>query len=494
MVSDFKLTFIVVLIGILAYNKLITSSSDEDIDILSNHVCNISKQRATKNMYKSVGSCNRYIFTLLLALSHDTELNPGPRTPKWPCGTCHKAVTWKHKALCCDTCDTWYHIDCQGMSPHLYPAMDSSNVSWHCILCGLPNFSTTLFDSYIETSNQFTTLDSLVDSELNLSQLGEPTATSSPAKPAQSKTSRQHHKINSLRVINVNFQSIKNKKPELDQIISSVKPDIILGTETWLSPDISSYEYVPESDYTVYRRDRPANSKHQSHGGVLIAISKSILSEEVVELQSNCENVWAEVNLANARKLIIGCYYRPPSDTGESLDQLRASLSRINMCAKSSVLLGGDFNLGHIDWSVPYVLPGKPDSAQHHQLINIINDLSLEQIVDKPTRGERTLDLILTNTPSLFNGIKTLPPVGNADHDIVFTECETSLKRIKKQSRTIFKYTKANWENIKSDIKSMTNTMTDNYTSSTIDDLWDIFKQGLLTSINKNIPQKNHHK
>ena len=102
-------------------------------------------------------------------------------------------------------------------------------------------------------------LDSLVYSEFNLSQLGEPTATSSPAKPVQPKTSRQHHKINFLRGINVNFQSIKNKKPELDQIISSVKHDIILGTETWLSPDISSYEYIPDSDYTVCRRYRPAN-------------------------------------------------------------------------------------------------------------------------------------------------------------------------------------------------------------------------------------------
>ena len=190
---EFKTTLLVLFIGILAYSKFVispSSSSSECNTSLSNHVCNISKLRATKNMHKSVSKCNNYIFTLLIITAHDTETNPGPQTPKWPCGTCHKAVTWKHKALCCDTCDTWYHIDCQGMSPHLYPAMESSNVSWHCLHCGLPNFSTTLFDSYVETSNIYSALDSLVESDLNVSQLGEPTATSSPARPTKVNNKR----------------------------------------------------------------------------------------------------------------------------------------------------------------------------------------------------------------------------------------------------------------------------------------------------------------
>ena len=106
----------------------------------------------------------------------------------------------------------------------------------------------------------------------------------------------------------------------------------------------------------MYRQDRPSNDKSQSHGGVLIAISKSILSEEVTELQTSCENVWAEINLANARKLIIGCYYRPPSDKGDSLDQLNEALGRINFSSKSTLILGGDFNLGHIDWLVPILI------------------------------------------------------------------------------------------------------------------------------------------
>jgi hypothetical protein len=31
-----------------------------------------------------------------------------------------------------------------------------------------------------------------------------------------------------------------NKKPELDILLDSTKPDVIIGTETWLDPTISS--------------------------------------------------------------------------------------------------------------------------------------------------------------------------------------------------------------------------------------------------------------
>ena len=36
-----------------------------------------------------------------------------------------------------------------------------------------------------------------------------------------------------LKILNMNFQSLKNKKPDLLEIIDYVKPDIIMGTETW---------------------------------------------------------------------------------------------------------------------------------------------------------------------------------------------------------------------------------------------------------------------
>ena len=100
-----------------------------------------------------------YISVLLIIQSSDTELNPGPRKIKYPCQVCNKAVTWKHKAIACDNCLLWYHKDCMNMPMMIYKALELSNTSWICCSCGIPNFATSLFDSFMSDSiNQFSAL------------------------------------------------------------------------------------------------------------------------------------------------------------------------------------------------------------------------------------------------------------------------------------------------------------------------------------------------
>jgi hypothetical protein len=48
--------------------------------------------------------------------------------------------------------------------------------------------------------------------------------------------------------------------------IDSSQPDIIIGTETWLTKDMNSSEFIP-NDFEVFRRDRGSDP----HGGVLIS-------------------------------------------------------------------------------------------------------------------------------------------------------------------------------------------------------------------------------
>ena len=46
----------------------------------------------------------------------------------------------------------------------------------------------------------------------------------------------------------------------------------------------------------------------------------------------------------------------------------------------------------------------------------------LTQVVNIPTRNDKTLDLLFTNFPSPVNIVKGMPPIGKADHDIVYVE------------------------------------------------------------------------
>jgi hypothetical protein len=105
---------------------------------------------------------NHHLLIKLL-LSGQVELNPGPRSPRWPCGSCGRNVNWNSKALECDTCKTWYHTDCQGgMDTTMYNLMDISNLSWKCIKCGLPNFGSSFF--YRTELSSFSTNNDIVRS------------------------------------------------------------------------------------------------------------------------------------------------------------------------------------------------------------------------------------------------------------------------------------------------------------------------------------------
>jgi hypothetical protein len=53
-------------------------------------------------------------------------------------------------------------------------------------------------------------------------------------------------------------------------------------------------------------------------------------------------------------------------------------------------------------------------------MLDIIADHNLHQVTDKPTRNERTLDLLLMNNPSNLNKLCTLPPIGLADPTQIF--------------------------------------------------------------------------
>ena len=125
--------------------------------------------------------------------------------------------------------------------------------------CGVPNYSTSLFDTTTaeDTDNRFESFPSFSDPDSPMpDNIGSPAAASSPiVQQSKEAKTKKAHLDHPLRMLIINCQSIKKKKAELHGVIDSAKPDIILGNELWLFPNIRNSESVPEH-FDAIRKDR----------------------------------------------------------------------------------------------------------------------------------------------------------------------------------------------------------------------------------------------
>ena len=181
------------------------------------------------------------------------------------------------------------------MNDHIYDSLANSSCIWVCTSCGLPNFSTSLFDSIhsINTSNSFQLLaksttetrsgsDDTSSGSIDTS-IGLPVSTLSPCA--------KHSKKRSLSILTVNCQSILAKNEDLVQLAADCKPDIIIGSETWLTKNHSTGEILIADMYEIKRRDRGTDP----HRGVFIAVKKNLMATREPELETGCEIMLVQV-------------------------------------------------------------------------------------------------------------------------------------------------------------------------------------------------------
>ena len=103
----------------------------------------------------------------------------------------------------------------------------------------------------------------------------------------------------------------------------------------------------------------------------------------------------------------MGVVYHPPTaDDEQMINYLINTLSEIESSVpNAAIILAGDFNC----------LNTAQITIQFH----------LKQLVKFPTRGERTLDLILTNLNKFYQAPTKDPPFGLSDH---YTRSQTMQK------------------------------------------------------------------
>ena len=450
---------------------------------------------------------------LALILCGDVQTNPGPNCNSiFPCGFCEYQVDFGMKAICCDNCDMWYHKSCASMSSTVYAELGSVE-DWFCYKCHARNCDT--FHAYeysVFTRNSFSVLSTVDADDVFSSPLPQhPQAHSSPygtvttaavhipsysssfkssTTTSASDTHDLPNKEENWRTLVVNVNSIFGKAAAFQHMISYVKPDAVIVTETKLNKDINTAEVFPsELGYTVYRRDRVG----EGGGGVALLIKSCYASTEVASVSADpkCELIWVEVELRDKKKLLVSSFYRQPKEhTTSQLEALQSSLHPILETYRGFVpiIMGGDYNLPDISWDSICVKSESTRKSLHDYFLSLIQEFSLTQLVLQPTRLNNILDLFLTNSPNIVKSTHVIP--GLSDHEAVVTDCNILPRHVKKPPHKVHLYSKADWSKIKEEAQKFCDNYLNTMTDLPLGEKWTAFRDKINSIVDNFIPSK----
>ncbi|KAI8510664.1 hypothetical protein Bbelb_115800 [Branchiostoma belcheri] len=209
--------------------------------------------------------------------------------------------------------------------------------------------------------------------------------------------------------------------------------------------------------------------------------------EESLESDS-AESLWVKITIQGCKTLYVGACYRPSENDDITTNLLDQSLRKISSSDKNIILLGGDFNLPGWNWVDKTLKPRTRHVAKHRQFADSMHDNGLTQIVEGPTRGENTLDLILTNRPTQINRTQIIP--GISDHLAVYTELEVKPMRKRQIPRKIPLYTKADWDGFRRFAQDLAHKVRVAEPTSNTNQLWLILKDGLTEGVKAYIPHR----
>ncbi|KAI8484647.1 hypothetical protein Bbelb_375880 [Branchiostoma belcheri] len=207
------------------------------------------------------------------------------------------------------------------------------------------------------------------------------------------------------------------------------------------------------------------------------------------DLDTDCEVLWTQTQLAGRKPLIIGTYYRPPSDQGNSLDELDRSIGKMGAKINSdNVIILGDFNTPGIKWDTTVADNSQAYTGQAEKLLNLMDNHGLFQTVQEPTRNGNLLDLVLVNNPNIIEKTTVVP--GISDHDMVLVDVNLALKQNRKPKRKVYIRTKADEPAIKKDLTDYATNFHKRTQDMSVTQKWSDFKDKMKDTMNKHIPSK----
>lgn len=205
-----------------------------------------------------------------------------------------------------------------------------------------------------------------------------------------------------------------NKLPELELLIFSKNYDILLISESWLSPLIADSLILKKSNYSIFRTDRLSRV-----GGGVCILYKSHLRLQKVQLPNQfsslevliCDLSESHKSTNNYRMILC---YRPPNTTDAVNDTFIDFLNWSCLNTSKSIILVGDFNYPQIKWKKGEILTENNKSTEFY---NTIKNIGLDQLITFPTHAQNFLDLLLCSDKQKVLNICPAPPFSTSDHE-----------------------------------------------------------------------------
>ncbi|KAI8481124.1 hypothetical protein Bbelb_411380 [Branchiostoma belcheri] len=210
-----------------------------------------------------------------------------------------------------------------------------------------------------------------------------------------------------------NARSLLNKLDEFELTLQQYKVDIAIVTETWFSTAMPS-EFLNVDNYTLFATSRT----DRRGGGVAIYTHENVQARPIfhVQVPPELECMWAWVRPKRLPRevpsIALCATYSPPNSKHQELliDHLVNTADLLKTFdADVGLILAGDYN--RLDY--------KPLVLSHR----------LEQVVPAPTRGDATLDVIVTNLKSFYLTPEVMNPLGTNDHKAVWWQSRVRTQR-----------------------------------------------------------------
>ena len=254
--------------------------------------------------------------------------------------------------------------------------------------------------------------------------------------------------------------------------------ELLFVCETWLDNSYTNAMLDPQGLFYIHRKDRGSRG-----GGVCAFVSKSIKTCEVtIDHPESGSEITSFDTFCDKNIFRFFVIYRPPSAGSDQMKDL-INCVKSNCLPNSTNLIIGDLNCPGIDWC---------NYCSHDGVETMFCDavckLGFSQAVNKATRKNSVLDIVLSNDPLVVSDLSVNSPFCKSDHNTLsfklllhqmITENSENLK-------PIYDWTNADFESLENYFLNFDwcKLLMYNFTA---DDLWvafrDIWKLGIANFV-----------